>query len=125
MRRTSSGFTGQLDSRLRALFAGELGRRLRRRLTDQLWDWLYREITKWGFYTLGPWENGVALALYDLALPLGGLPRSPRRDALEAVLRQTGWFIPMRGAAVISDRSYRLELDAQPRLHSADGMAVA
>jgi hypothetical protein len=119
------GLTGRLDRRLRARIAGELGWKLRRRLTDQIWGRLGAAVTRWDDLKLGPWENGISLAVYDLALPLAGLPRSRTRDALAAVLRETGWFIPMRGAAVISDRPGRLELDAQPRLHSADGMAVA
>jgi hypothetical protein len=84
-----------------------------------------RAVTRGMTAALRPWENARQLALYDLLLPMAGLPRSVKRDALEAVLRETGWFIPMRGAAVISDRPCRLELDAQMRPHSGDGMALA
>lgn len=118
-------FDDQLDSRLRVQLTGELGTKLGRQLTGQLWGQLASELPIWRKRSLGPWVDAHWLAAYDLSLPLSGLPRSPKRDALEAVLRETGCFLPMRGAAVVSDRPCRLELDAQLRLHSADGMALA
>jgi hypothetical protein len=76
-------------------------------------------------YSLDPWRDAYWLAFYDCALPIAGLPPSPELAALAGVVTELGWWIPMRGAVILSGRPARLCRDANGQLHSADGPALA
>ena len=126
---------GQLDGPLRSQLWGQLGGHLRSHLRSQLWlgghlrshlrsqlgdqlgDQLGQEIS--------PWWDCYWLACMTCALPLAGLDNSDRLDALADACRLTGWWWPMRGAAVLTDRPTTLRVDQLRRLHCEDGPALA
>jgi hypothetical protein len=103
----------QLWGQLRGQLRGQLGGQLRGQLRDQLG----KEISLW-------WDC-YWLAYYTCALPLAGLDNSPLLDALSEACRLNGWWWPMRGVAVLTDRPTVLRRDDEGRLHSADGPALA
>ncbi len=73
---------------------------------------------------LAPWSHAFDLVRYTRALQLGHL-REPRLDAVAEVLRNVGWWWPLDGAAVLTDRPIVLRYDRAGRLHAADGPALA
>jgi hypothetical protein len=106
--------------------AFDLWDRLQSRLGEPLWTQLDGRPFPWEHgRQLGPWSEAYWLALYARALDVAGLPASPRLDAVAAAVRAVGWWWPMRGAAVLTDRPVALHRDAQGRLHHPDGPAVA
>ncbi|MEC4833800.1 hypothetical protein R2362_03300 [Mycobacteroides chelonae] len=64
------------------------------------------------------------MAYYTCALPFADLESSARLDALVQANRQLGWWWPMNGVAVLTDRPTVLRRDDQGRLHSEHGPAL-
>ena len=104
---------GQLGGQLR----GQLGDQLRGQLGGQLWGQLGLEISAW-------WD-AYWLAYYTCALPFADLEASPRLDALATVCEEAGWWWPMHGAVVLTDRPTTINRDKEGRLHSGDGPTLA
>jgi len=107
----------QLGDQLRGQLGGQLWDQFGGQLRDQLWDQHGLE--------LSPWADAYWLAYYTCALPLAGLDASPKLDALADATRQLGWWWPMRGAVVLTDRPTVLHVDQQGRLHNENGPAIA
>ena len=126
------GKPGQLGGQLWDQLRGQLGGQLRGQLWDQLGDQLRGQL--WGQLggqlwdqlglELSPWYDAWWLAYYTCALPLAGLENSPRLEALVEANRQVGWWWPMRGAVVLTDRPTVLSRDQQGRLHGENGPAL-
>jgi hypothetical protein len=76
------------------------------------------------YQAFDPWRHAYWLAFYELALPIAGLPRSAKLDALANAVTELGWWIPMKGAVVMSPRPVRLGRDARGQLHGEDGPAL-
>ena len=104
---------GQLGDQLGGQLWDQIGDQLRDQLRGQLWD------------HLDPWWESYWLALYQSALPIAGLPASERLDALAEAVAATGWWWPMRGAVVMTDRPTALHVDQLGRLHHQSGPALA
>jgi hypothetical protein len=120
---------GQLGSQLRDQLRDQLGVQLRgqlwAQLEGQLWAQLEGQLWDQLEGRMDPWFESYWLAFYGSALPIAGLPRSERLDTVSAAVQACGWWWPMQGAVVITDRPTRIERDAQGRLHSQDGPALA
>ena len=128
----------QLRDQLRGQLRDQLGGQLRDQLRDQLWDQLRDQLRDqlggqlWDQLRdqqlggqLGPWRDSYWLALYSVALTAAGLPADPRLDAFAAACREVwGWW-PCEGGVVLSDRPTVIARDAQGRLHSTTGPALA
>jgi hypothetical protein len=71
-----------------------------------------------------PWHDAVRLAQLGSGLRLVGEPPAPGLDALAAAVRAIGWWWPLPGAAVLTDRPVALHHDRERRLHRADGPAL-
>jgi hypothetical protein len=106
--------------------AFDLWDRLQNRLGEQLWTQLEGRPFPWEHgRQLGPWSEGYWLSLFTRALDIAGLPASPRLGAIADAVREVGWWWPLRGAAVLTDRPTALHLDPQGRLHHPTGPAVS
>ena len=107
-----------MDSPLGGAYAAAMIKEIGKpgQLGGQLWDQLGLE--------LSPWYDAWWLAYYTCALPLAGLENSPRLEALVEANRQVGWWWPMRGAVVLTDRPTVLSRDQQGRLHGENGPAL-
>jgi len=88
---------------------------------DQVWDQVGAQVGDWYSGSLGRWETGW-LAFYDAFARLG--IDTTRLTGLTAVERSAGWWWPLAGAVVITDRPTVIARDKDGRLHSADGPAV-
>ena len=104
---------------------GQLGGELRDELRDQLRGQIRDQIGGELGGQLDPWWESYWLALYQRALPIAGLPASERLDALAEAVAATGWWWPMRGAVVMTDRPTALHVDQLGRLHHQSGPALA
>jgi hypothetical protein len=82
-----------------------------------MYDWIYK--------AFNPWSDAYWLAFYDCALPIAGLLTSSKLAALAHAVTELGYWIPTRGAVIMSGRPARLCRDANGALHSADGPALA
>jgi hypothetical protein len=111
----------QLGDQLR----GQLGDQLRDQLGDQLRGQLGDQLRGWINKSFYPWNDAYWLAFYDCALPIAGLPPSPKLAALANAITELGWWIPMRGAVIMSGRPSALHRDADGQLHCPDGPAIA
>lgn len=98
----------------------QLRGQLRGQLGGQLWVQLGNQLGR----ELSPWWDAYWLCYYACALPLAGLDNSAL-DALIEAVRLVGWWWPMTGAVVLTDRPTILTRDEQGRLHSATGPALA
>ena len=108
---------GQLRGQLGGQLRGQLRDQLRGQLGGQLWGQLGLEISAW-------WD-AYWLAYYTCALPFADLEASPRLDALATVCEEAGWWWPMHGAVVLTDRPTTINRDKEGRLHSGDGPTLA
>ena len=108
---------GQLWGQLGDQLWGQLGDQLRGQLRGQLGGQLGLEISAW-------WD-AYWLAYYTCALPFADLEASPRLDALATVCEEAGWWWPMHGAVVLTDRPTTINRDKEGRLHSGDGPTLA
>jgi hypothetical protein len=127
---------GQLRDQLRGQLRGQLGDQLWGQLGDQLWDQLRGQL--WGQLRgqlrdqlrdqlgdqLDPWYDGYWLAFYQCALEIAGLPASDRLSAIDEAT-SAGWWWPMAGIAVLTDRPTVINRDPQARLHCETGPALA
>ncbi len=91
------------------LTPGQLGDQLRDQLGGQL----------------DPWWEAYWLEFYAQALKVAGQQASGRLDALGAAVAEIGWWWPMRGAVVMTERPTALNRDQQGRLHGEAGPALA
>ncbi len=140
---------GQLGGQLRGQLWGQLddqlGGQLHDQLHDQLWDQLRGQL--WGQLddqlggqlrghlrgqlgdrwtkALSLWGDAYWACFYAAALPIAGLPASPRLDAIAAAIASVDHWWPMRGAVVLTDRPTVIGRDGQGRLHSLTGPALA
>ena len=112
---------GQLGGQLGDQLWDQLGGQLQDQLGGQLQDQLRGQLRD----QLDPWFESYWLAFYERALTYAGLPRSPRLDSLIVAIRETGWWWPMHGAVVLTDRPTALHRDPQGRLHADGGPALA
>jgi hypothetical protein len=108
---------GQLGDQLWGQLRGQLGDQLRDQLRDQLGDQLGLEMS--------PWSDAYWLTYYTCALPLAGLKQSPELAALVDATRLLGWWWPMHGVAVLTDRPTFLSCDQEGQLHGDTGPALA
>ena len=108
---------GQLWDQLR----GQLGDQLGGQLGDQLWGQLRDQLG----LEISAWWDAYWLAYYTCALPFADLEASPRLDALATVCEEAGWWWPMHGAVVLTDRPTTINRDKEGRLHSGDGPTLA
>ena len=117
-----------MDSPAGGVFAAAVCKELLRtgggQLRGQLWDQLRGQLRGQLGRELSLWMDAYWLAYYTCALPLAGLDESPQLAALAEATRQLGWWWPMRGVAVLTDRPTVLRVDQQGRLHNATGQAL-
>ena len=102
---------------IKALTRGQLRGQLGDQLGGQLWGQLGGQ--------LDPWYEAYWLALYSHALVIADLPIPDRLGAIYEAIAETGWWWPMRGAVVLTDRPTQIHRDPQARLHNDDGPALA
>jgi hypothetical protein len=119
----------QLRDQLWDQLGGQLWDQLRGQLGDQLWDQLRGQLRDqlrgWIYKSFNPWSDAYWLALYDLALPIADLPAEPKLTALANAVTELGWWIPMRGAVIMSGRPSTLHRDAAGQLHCESGPVLA
>ncbi|WP_194787202.1 DUF6745 domain-containing protein [Mycobacteroides abscessus] len=127
---------GQLRDQLGDQLWGQLWGQLRDQLWGQLWDQLWGQLRDqlrdqlgdqlWGQLGFGmsAWWESYWIALYTKALQLGGIPESERLNTLASACRETGWWWPREGVAILTDRPSVLKRDVQNRLHCEDGPAL-
>ena len=108
---------GQLGGQLWDQLGGQLADQLRGQLWDQVRGQLGRELSSW-------WDC-YWIAYLTAALPFADLEASPQLDALAAASAEVGWWWPMKGAVVLTDRPTVIARDKDGRLHCADGPALA
>ena len=108
---------GQLGGQLADQLGGQLADQLRGQLWDQVRGQLGRELSSW-------WDC-YWIAYLTAALPFADLEASPQLDALAAASAEVGWWWPMKGAVVLTDRPTVIARDKDGRLHCADGPALA
>ena len=114
-------------------FGGQFGIQLGDQFDDQDrdegedQDWNEGEDQDWDgrLYSVFPWNDAYALALYGCALLIAGRPADSRLGALSSVVAETGWLIPMRGAVIAGARPAVLHRDARGDLHNPAGVALA
>ena len=106
----------QLGDQLRDQLWDQLWGQLRDQLGDQLQDQLWRCIDLW--------SGAYWMASYASSLPIAGLPASTRLDTLTTAAQSTGWWWPMRGICVMTDRPTAIHRDQQGRLHHDTGPAL-
>jgi hypothetical protein len=105
-----------LDSRLHA----DLRTRLDAEFLSGIWN------------HLGPWSEGFGLAFHTAALIIARLPANDRLEALTTAMDTVGWWWPMRGAVILTDRPTHLHVglanegggphgETGPALRYADG----
>ena len=97
----------------------------RSQLGVQLWGQLGVQLREEAslYHRLDPWWDAYWLAYYTCALPLADLS-SARLTALAEAQEQVGWWWPMQGAVVLTERPTQLHRDAQGRFHHETGPAV-
>ena len=127
----------QLRGQLRGQLAGQLGGQLGDHLGDHLWDQLAGQLGDqlagqlWDQIggqlgrELSSWWDCYWIAYLTAALPFADLEASPQLDALAAASAEVGWWWPMKGAVVLTDRPTVIARDKDGRLHCADGPALA
>lgn len=101
----------RLDGTLRNNLAGEFGRSC----WEGLWDQIEGEVDPWG----------QPLAFDHCLVRIAGLPPSPLLEALAAAVESLGWWWPLRGAAVLTDRPAVIATDENGSLHDDRGPALA
>ena len=106
---------GQLAGQLGGQLEGQIRGQLAGQIRDQLWDQLAGQ--------LNSWSDAYWLAYYACASPQAGL-KSDRLASLAAAVRSCGWWWPMRGAAVLTDRPTLIDRDGQGNLHGESGPAL-
>ena len=136
------GFTpedwGQIRSELGPRFGAEAGARLTERLVrmyrdlrgSQMQDVLsflgraiYRHfLLPHDHFQAGQLAAGRLAIEEYLRTRLGAT--TPAREAMIRLAETCGWWWPYRGAAILSERPGRLQLDARTRLHADDGPAI-
>lgn len=118
----------QVVDQVRAQVEAQVREQVRAQVGDQVWAQVWHQVGEklharpignpaWGQHDSG-W-----LGFYDVFRRCG-IPACKRLDGLAAVARNAGWWWPLAGGVVLTDRPYRIARDDQHRLHSADGMAL-
>lgn len=120
----SKGKREQLWGQLGDQLGGQLWGQLWGQLRDQLWDQLGGQLGDQLGFELSPWREAYWIALYTKALQLAHLPESEKLNSLAAACRETGWWWPRQGIAILTDRPSVLKRDVQNRLHCEDGPAL-
>jgi hypothetical protein len=116
---------GQLRDQLWGQLRGQLGGQLGDQLGDQLWGQLRGQlwVALYGQHDL-PW-----LAFYafpEAELQVTYKPDVHRLLAAEtAIAESSGWWWPMKGVCILTERPTVLHRDAQGRLHCGTGPAIA
>ena len=129
----------QLGDQLRGQLRGQLGDQLWDQLWDQLRDQLWGQLRDqlgdqlWGqlggqlweiiYQNFSPWWDAYWLAFYSTAMSCADLSNA-RLTALVEAQEQVGWWWPMQGAVVLTDRPTVTHCDPQGRLHCEDGPAL-
>jgi hypothetical protein len=120
---------GQLGDQLRGQLWGQLRGQLWDQLRDQLGDQLRDQLRGQRDLILNrhlsPWYEAYWLCLYRHALSIARLPHSDRLDTMIAATKAVGWWWPMTGAVILTDRPTAIHLDTQARLHNPTGPALA
>ncbi len=116
---------GQLGDQLRDQLWDQLRSQLRGQLRGQLRDQLRSQLGDQLSGHIDPWFQPYWLSLYTRALDIAGLPTSHKLESMAAAVRHTGWWWPMRGAVVLTDRPTVLQRDQRGRLHGETGPALA
>ena len=111
----------QLAGQLAGQLWDQLGGQLADQLADQLWDQVRGQLGR----ELSSWWDCYWIAYLTAALPFADLEASPQLDALAAASAEVGWWWPMKGAVVLTDRPTVIARDKDGRLHCADGPALA
>ena len=117
-----------MDSPLGGVFAAAMIRELPKlggQLGDQLGGQLRGQLRGQLGLEISAWWDAYWLAYYTCALPFADLEASPRLDALATVCEEAGWWWPMHGAVVLTDRPTTINRDKEGRLHSGDGPTLA
>lgn len=96
--------------------AGAIGSWMLSQVRGQVWGQVGKAI--WGQHE-AHW-----LALYDYFRRACDLAICARLDGLSRVARSAGWWWPMRGAVVLTERPAQLHRDGQARLHHESGPAL-
>ena len=115
---------GQLWGQLRGQLSDQLRGQLRDQLGGQLWGQLGGQL--WGqlWWCIDLWSGAYWMASYTSSRPIAGLPASTRLDTLNTAVQSTGWWWPMRGICVMTDRPTAIHRDLQGRLHHDTGPAL-
>ena len=125
---TLIGSRGQLRGQLWGQLGGQLRGQLRGQLSDQLrgqlWDQLGGQLGGQLWRCIDLWSGAYWMASYASGLPIAGLPASTRLDTLTTAVQSTGWWWPMRGICVMTDRPTAIHRDLQGRLHHDTGPAL-
>lgn len=112
---------GQLWDHLR----DQLRDQIRDQIGDHPWGELRDQIRGQLGRELSSWWDCYWIAYLTAALPFADLEASPQLDALAAASAEVGWWWPMKGAVVLTDRPTVIARDKDGRLHCADGPALA
>src|SRR5262245_8094525 len=126
-------FWDQLDGQLRRQLDDQLGHEFYDPLLDQLQDqlggWLGDQL--WGQLDgrqrdqFNQWDAPWWLARDRCGLRVAGLAPSPQLEALADAVASVGWWWPLRGAVVLTDRPTSIARDGRGRLHPETGPALA
>ncbi|MER6173072.1 DUF6745 domain-containing protein [Streptosporangium sp. NPDC001681] len=135
----------QMHDRLRARLGDQLWDRLRSRLKERLWEQLWRQLRAqlggqllgrlweqfrsetctyvWGILDI--WREAYWIALYTCAFRIAGLEPGERLETLAEASRHLGWWIPLNGTVVLSERPVAILRDDDHRLHCETGPALS
>ena len=111
----------QVRDQVRAQVWDQVWAQVRDQVWAQVWDQVRAQVRDWDSNSIGRWETGW-LAFYDTFRRLG--IDTSKLDGLSAVERSAGWWWPLAGAVVITDRPTVIARDKDGRLHNAHGPAV-
>jgi len=121
----------QLGDQLRDQLWDQLGDQLGDQLRDQLWDQLWEQLGDQLRDQLNVRMDGQHdipwVAWWEYARQIGVELTDAQRDWLAGMcgMADTGWWWPMEGCVVLTERPAALHRDAQGRLHSETGPALS
>ena len=107
----------QLGNKLSDRFWGRLQGQLRYMSGNPIQDQLGNQ--------LDPWSEADTLKFYGCAFRITGRQPPARLEALAEAVASLGWWWPLRGAAVLTDRPTVLGRDGRGNLHAEHGPALA
>jgi len=115
----------QVWDQVRDQVVAQVGAQVRDQVRDQVGDqvWAELDIDLTGYVYWGQ-HDANWLGFFD-TFARAGIAACSRLDGMKAIARNAGWWWPLAGGCVITERPARLARDTEGRLHCADAMCIA